>query len=191
MDFPVDLPLDVHPRPATRAYGAPSPAGTGAGTGGGGISLGVISLEEKDYRPIAGYPFQRWGERAGRPFADLRPLGPDAARRVWRRTVQISGGDWDGALPSDRFPRQDRLNLRDPATAWDEASVRDWLLAHCPDRNRPVLACYGPEWAVEVEWGAFCDHWLTFLWVDACAWPTSEAWFLRCYNELFVFGHRL
>jgi hypothetical protein len=148
----------------------------------------AISLTEKDYRPLAGYPFQRWGERTGLPFASLRPLGPDAARRAWRRTAELAGGEWDGGLPPDRYPSQSRLDLRDPATPWDEGSVRDWLLARFPDRDRRVLACYGPDWAVEIGWGTFCDHWLTFLWVDACAWPVSEQWFLRYCNDAMVFG---
>ena len=100
----------------------------------------------------------------------------------------LNGAGWDDALPVDRYPRQSRLDLRHPDEPWDESSVRDWLLARSPDRGRPVLACYGPEWAVEVAWGDFCDHWLTFLWVDACAWPASGEWFLRYAGEQFLFG---
>ena len=151
---------------------------------------GRIVLVEKDYRPIAGYPFQRWGERDGRPFCDIRPLSPDAARRAWRRTVLLNGAEWDGSLPTDWYARQDELDLRDPVVPWDEASVRDWLAARGVNRNERVLACYGPEWVIEIDWATFYDHWLTFLWVDACAWPTSEAWFLRYAGERFVFGRK-
>ena len=180
MDFP-DFPLDLLQPPST-ARRPRVPEGV--------TPAGGFTLTGRDYRPLAGYPFQRWGERTGLPFAGLRPLGPDAARRAWRRAAQITGGEWDAGLPPDRYPHQDRLDLRDPNTPWDEATVRDWLLARLADRDQRVLACYGPEWTVELDWGTFCDHWLTFLWVDACAWPTSEAWFLRCCNELFVLGRR-
>ena len=150
---------------------------------------GVV-LSDRDYRPLAGYPFQRWGERTGRPWHDVRPLTADAARRVWRRALLLMGIEFDGPLPADRFPRQDALDLRDPASPWDESTVRDWLLARSVDPGAPVLACYGPEWAVEVAWADFCDFWLTFLWVDACAFPASEAWFVRSSGERFVAGRR-
>lgn len=147
-----------------------------------------LVLREADYRPIDGYPFQRWGERTGPPFVDIRPLTSAAAARVWRRTVELNGHGWDDALPPDAFPEQSVLDLRDAALAWDRQVVRDWLLGRQPDRDVRVLACYGPEWAVELAWGAFCDHWLTFLWVDACAWPVCESWLLRFANERLTFG---
>jgi hypothetical protein len=149
--------------------------------------MGIV-LSEKDFRPIRGYPFQRWGERTGRPFCDIRPLSGDAARRLWQTVQRVNHAEWDGSLPSELFPQQAHMNLRDHAQEWDEQSVRRWLLEHEPRREREVLVSYGPHWAVSVDWGTFCDHWLVFLWVPACVWPTSEGWVLRYADEQLVFG---
>jgi hypothetical protein len=157
-----------------------------------------LTLRETDYQPIDGYPFQRWGARQGPPFDDIRPLTPAAAERAGRRALQIGSvatddEEGDDALASDLYERQARLDLAG-LIEWDEAYVRDWLLRHLPDRSQDVLVSYGPPWAVRVPWGAFCDHWLTFCWPDACcAWPAAgddEAWLLRHDRDRFLIGWR-
>jgi hypothetical protein len=149
-----------------------------------------LVLTDKDYRPIAGYPFQRWGERVGRPFSQIRPLSEGAAAAVWRRVLQLNCLGWDGALPADRYPRQERLDLRASGESWDEQTVRGWLLDRACEPGQPVLLCYGPQWVASVDWDVFCDHWLTFCWVDVCVCPASEQWVLRHDSEVFVFGQR-
>jgi hypothetical protein len=156
-------------------------------------------LVASDYRPIAGYAFQRWGERSGEPYSRIRPLTEVAARRVWLRTLQLAppsaGPAWDepaeaaDALPAELFPEQLRLELNSDADGWDADSVRAWL-AGLAVQSQPVLLCYAPQWAVEVDWDVFCDHWLVFTWVEACAWPASEEWLLRCGSQRLVFGRR-
>src|SRR4051794_40779898 len=97
--------MRVDPLPTVLSLPEPPPVADRPG-------VSRVVLAERDYRPLAGYPFQRWGERTGRPFAAVRPLTADAARRVWRRAMLLNGADFDGPLPADRFPRQDALDLR-------------------------------------------------------------------------------
>src|SRR5688500_14357912 len=153
------------------------------------VTNASVPLTERDYVGIDGYPFQRWGERAGSPYRDIRPLGESAARRVWERAMRINGDEPDSALPRETFPHQVCLDLRAAGSDWDEHSVRAWLLERHAGRGDKVLVCYGPQWAVVVDWGVFCDYWLVFLWVTpCCVRPASEEWFLRYADEAFAFG---
>ena len=68
-------------------------------------------LTDRDYVAIEGYPFQRWGERSGSPYRDIRPLGEAAARRVWERAMRLNGDEPEGALPRQTFPVQGSLDL--------------------------------------------------------------------------------
>src|SRR5688572_29483459 len=119
-------------------------------------------LSDRDYVAIEGYAFQRWGERSGSPYREIRPLAEKAARRVWERAMRINGDEPDAALPRESFPFQTSLDLRCGDAEWDEQTVRKWLLDRHAVREDRVLVCYGPQWAVEVSWGVFCDHWLVF-----------------------------
>jgi hypothetical protein len=149
----------------------------------------AMLLTDRDYVPVEGYAFQRWGERSGSPYRDVRPLGESAARRVWERAMRLNGDEPDDALPPHTFPLQARLDLRSADGDWNEETVRAWLLEQHARRDEKVLVCYGPKWAVEVSWGVFCDYWLVFLWVTpCCVRPASEEWFLRHSDETFLFG---
>jgi hypothetical protein len=153
------------------------------------VAQAPVLLTDRDYVAIDGYAFQRWGQRSGSPYRDIRPLAEGAARRVWERAMRINGDEPDDALPRDAFPLQAGLDLRGGGAEWDEQTVRAWLLDRHAGRGDRVLVCYGPQWAVEVNWGVFCDHWLVFLWVTpCCVRPASEEWFLRFSDETFVFG---
>src|SRR5688500_3769730 len=57
-------------------------------------SDGPLQLREQDYLPLAECAFQHWGEREGEPFTHLRPLTPDAAERIWRRTSVMAARQW-------------------------------------------------------------------------------------------------
>ena len=152
------------------------------------VTQAPVLLSDRDYVAIDGYPFQRWGERAGSPYRDIRPLAEGAARRVWERAMRMNGDEPDSALPRQVFPSQARFDLR--TDEWHEAAVRAWLLERHAGRGEKVLVSYGPQWAVEVDWGVFCDYWLVFLWVTpCCVRPASEEWFLRFADETFLFGH--
>lgn len=149
-----------------------------------------LSLSETDYQPIERFAFQRWGERRGAPYCDIRPLTTTAAERVWRWALRHVAVSEDDPLPHDLYDRPARLDLATSGD-WDESTVRDWLLGHVPRRDAHTLVTYGPQWAVRVPWGTFCDHWLTFCWPGACcAWPESEEWVLRHDPDQFLLSRR-
>lgn len=143
-----------------------------------------IELTERDYTPLAAFPFQHWDERTGPPYSLLRPLTPDAARRVWQRAVRFSGLSWSDAVAGS----SNRFDLLSDQTDWDEPTVRNWLLAQVPIREQRVILCFQPEVAVCVDWGVLCDHWLKLFWTAGCAWPLSERWILLHDGNQFVFG---
>ena len=146
-------------------------------------------LTESDYRPIEGYPFQRWGERTGRPFRDIRPLSEAAAARVWKRTLRIHAADWDGPIPHDAYPRRRALDLS--GADWTEESVRGWLMDTVPAADdEPVLVSYAPQWAVTVDWSVLCEYWLTFFWTAAAVRVPDERWVLYQADDRLAFGGR-
>jgi hypothetical protein len=146
-----------------------------------------ITLSEGDFRPIAGYEFQHWGERTGQPYAAIRPLTPAAAERVWRRAVELGGVPWaDGGTDAGAG----RLDLQRPDAEWDDRTVCRWLLERVPDRDLEVLVCYQPQVAVAVPWGLLCEHWLLLLWTGGCVWPPDEAWVLVHDGDQFAFAAR-
>ena len=141
----------------------------------------AIELTDKDFVPLAHCEFQHWGERSGPPFSHMRGLSGDAAERVWRKTAETAASAWDGA--------DEQLDLT--ATGdWSEASVREWLLARCGDRDEQVLVCFQPRVAVVLSWGVLCDHWLLVLWTGGCVWPCSGRWVLVHDGDRFAFGRR-
>jgi hypothetical protein len=156
-----------------------------------------IELTDADCAPLAELQFQHWGERAGMPYAALRPLVPDAALRVWQHTAAMSASAWGSGAPDDDDDDDDvdvdvdagRLDLRD-AGEWSEASVREWLLARVGDRGQPVVACFQPRVAVRLAWGVLCDHWLVLLWTGGCVWPESGEWVLVHDGDQFLFARR-
>jgi len=152
-----------------------------------------ITLSEADFRPIAGYEFQHWGERSAQPpYAAIRPLTPVAAERVWRRAAQLGTTPWADvtAGAGDAAPGAGRLDLQRPDADWDERTVRRWLLDRVPDRDLQVIVCYQPTVAIAVPWGLLCDHWLVLLWTGGCVWPPSEAWVLVHDGDQFAFASR-
>ena len=146
---------------------------------------GPLQLREQDYLPLAECAFQHWGEREGEPFTHLRPLTPDAAERVWRRTSVMAARQW--AESAD-----DAAGVLDLRTAddWDTESVRDWLLTQVADREAPVVVCYQPRIAVQLPWGVACEHWLQFFWTSGCAFPISEDWVMVHDGDRFAVGRK-
>ena len=142
-----------------------------------------LDLRECDYLPLSACEFQHWGERSGPPFDMIRPLGPDAAERVWRNTVAMAAATWTAG------PGGALLDLA-ADDDWDEGVVRDWLLAHVPDRDLDLIVCFQPRIAVCLPWGTLCDHWLTVLWTGACAFPASGEWVLVHDGDRFALGFR-
>src|SRR5688572_898580 len=59
------------------------------------VTQAPVLLSDRDYVAIDGYAFQRWGERSGSPYRDIRPLAESAARRVWERAIRINGDEPD------------------------------------------------------------------------------------------------
>lgn len=152
------------------------------------VNVMAIELTHADYAPPAELQFQHWGERPGMPYSALRPLTPDAARRVWRHTAAAAAGAWADGGRRDAAAAAGRFDLRE-VPDWSESSVRDWLLTRVADRDLPVLACFQPTVAVRLPWGVLCDHWLVLLWTGGCVWPVTGDWVLIHDGDLFEFGH--
>ncbi len=147
-----------------------------------------IDLGENDYLPLAQCAFQHWGEREGEPFTRIRPLTPDAAERVWRRTASMAAQEWAAGV-NGADPGEALLDLR-AIDSWTEQTVRDWLLDRVGDRDELVLVCYQPRVAIRVPWGTLCDHWLKLFWTGGCAWPLSERWVMVHDGDRFAIGRR-
>jgi hypothetical protein len=159
------------------------------------MSSEPLELCEHDYLPLAECTFQHWGEREGEPFSHLRPLTPDAAERVWRRTSAMAAQEWaaceagGGGDVGGIAGRSAMLDLR-VEESWTEATVRQWLLEQVADREQPIVVCYQPAIAVRVPWGVLCDHWLLLFWTGGCAWPLNEAWVMVHDGDRFAVGRR-
>ncbi len=147
----------------------------------------AFPLSDTDFVPLDQCQFQRWGERGGPPFSEIRPLGEAAAERVWARAVALSSAAWarDGA-------DADEIDLA--SVDGDEDAVKRRVAAWLRRRDaggrpdEPVILCYQPRVAVVVPWRVVCDHWLVFFWTPGCAWPVSEDWVLVHDGDRFAFG---
>lgn len=139
-------------------------------------------LSESDFLPLSDFAFQHWNQRSGPAFADVRPMTEDAARRMWRRTLEMCSAEWADRDASQRF------DLR--SGHWQTSDVCKWLCSLGPQSDQPVIVCFQPQSAVTVPWSSLCAHWLILLWTGGCAWPPTGDWLLVHDGDQFAFASK-